>query len=287
MDTPNKIKTESTSIEEQITSERRGEVMVTHQPPNLDWLSETQINGSHRRFFLCRLGQSGSTWFAKLLNSHPDVFCSHERILSKIHPKTAASLEDQHHLIQWFAFDSQHETYRAVGDIGSIDLSLALELPRDKFTIGLLVSHPACQVIAHLQSTNLESYDPNQDQNQLQMETEIKNVFGIEAVNFPTADRVFLSICWLWYCILQNIHEVDYTLKLEDLFQIQPAQQALEALTGVKYDPQLIQHSLTGEERSLAGNVESPSIFFDKRPQQRHWYKAMVHPLAEQLGYTI
>jgi hypothetical protein len=35
---------------------------------------ERELRGTHRRFLVTRMGSSGSTWLAKLLNSHPEVF---------------------------------------------------------------------------------------------------------------------------------------------------------------------------------------------------------------------
>src|SRR5215831_7852275 len=36
-------------------------------------LSVLEMTGSHRRFLVARQGSTGSTWLAKLINSHPDV----------------------------------------------------------------------------------------------------------------------------------------------------------------------------------------------------------------------
>ena len=57
-------------------------------------LSGLPVAGSHRRFLVHRLGSTGSTWLAKLLNSHPDVFCYHEGVISKIFPARSYGNEE-------------------------------------------------------------------------------------------------------------------------------------------------------------------------------------------------
>lgn len=253
-----------------------------------EWLADTPINGTHRRFFLCRLGQSGSTWFAKLLNSHPDVFCSHERILSKIHPKTAASLDDQYHLIQWYAFDSQHETYQAVGDIGSLDLFLAISLPRDIFRIGMLMRHPINQIHTRM---NVIDHDPSElkiDDKRLATEFYIKRDMGINASKYDPVDRYFLVNTWFWRRQFERAREVDCVIQVEKLNDVEYAQKALLDLTGVEYDEALLERALAKRENARARKVETTQEAFDQlTPQQQEWYRFMVNDLAEEFGYSI
>src|SRR5438105_4434195 len=106
-------------------------------------LSELQVSGPHRRFLVQRLGSTGSTWLAKLLNSHPDVFCYQEGVISKIFPARSYGNEEILGFIQLLSEDRMHDAYAAVGDVGSTWLPHVLALPRDKFSSGLLLRHPA------------------------------------------------------------------------------------------------------------------------------------------------
>jgi hypothetical protein len=82
-------------------------------------LSELEVSGSHRRFLVQRLGSTGSTWVAKLLNSHPDVFCYHEGVIAKIFPSRSYGNAEILTFIDLIAEDRMHDAYAAVGDVGS------------------------------------------------------------------------------------------------------------------------------------------------------------------------
>lgn len=253
-----------------------------------EWLADTRINGAHRRFFVCRLGQSGSTWFAKLLNSHPEVFCSHERILGNIHPQTGVSMEDQHRLIQWYASDTQHETYKAVGDIGSLDLFLAVSLPRDIFQIGMLMRHPLNQIHTRM---NVIHHDPSElviDDKRLATEFYIKRDLGIDASKHSELDRYFLVNTWFWHRQFERAREMDTVIQVERLNEVEYAQQVLQDLTGVHYESALLERALAKRENARAKKVASTKEAFDQfTPQQQEWYRFMVNDLAEEFGYSI
>jgi hypothetical protein len=70
-----------------------------------DFVSRLHVSYSHRRFVVARMGATGSTWLAKLLNSHPDVFCSHERIIAQVFPAGEFGAPDLEKLIELLAAD--------------------------------------------------------------------------------------------------------------------------------------------------------------------------------------
>jgi len=256
--------------------------------PNLDWLAETQINGNHRRFFVCRLGQTGSTWLAKLINSHPEVLCLHEAILFKIHPKFSYSLEDQYDLIRWYCADTQHRAYSALGEIGSLDLNLAIKLPREIFTIGLLLRHPANQLFTRLGTAKEDLRVFEIDEKKLRIEYFLKEKFGIHASKYESEDRLFLRMAWMWKKKLEGSKDVDCILKVEEFNNLDYAQETLLKLTGVHYEPSFLERAIDKKENVRAKKVETPREAFNQfTPQQQEWYKLMVNELAEEIGYFI
>src|ERR1700692_3299627 len=82
-------------------------------------LSTIRVSTSPRRFLVNRMGSTGSTWVAKLLNSHPDVFCSHEGIFAKAFPSYEVDAKQIVTFIQFLAANTTHGAYSALGDIGS------------------------------------------------------------------------------------------------------------------------------------------------------------------------
>src|SRR5271170_4675964 len=90
--------------------------------------STIEILGDHHRFVVARMGSTGSTWLAKLLNSHLDVFCTHEQVLSRIIPRGDVSSADICDLVHEIATITHHGAYRAAGDVGSIWLTHAVAL---------------------------------------------------------------------------------------------------------------------------------------------------------------
>src|SRR5579872_3886673 len=120
-----------------------------------------ELWGAHRRFVVARMGSTGSTWLAWLLNSHPDVMCTHERILSRVFPKRSYDSNDLAELIRLMALDTMHSAYLAAGDVGSV-WSPHLHVLSGKFTTALLVRHPA-----RCLNTRLRGYPSNQAFNEI------------------------------------------------------------------------------------------------------------------------
>src|SRR5277367_7028576 len=86
-------------------------------PPLRNEFSQLEILGNHRRFVVARMGSTGSTWLAKLLNSHVDVFCTHEQVLCRVASAGAVSSADTCSLVREIATSTHHGAYRAAGDV--------------------------------------------------------------------------------------------------------------------------------------------------------------------------
>src|SRR5207244_10635362 len=77
-------------------------------------LGSLELNGSHRRFLVNRMGGTGSSWLVKLLNPHPEVFCYHEGVIIRTFPASSYGSEDIISFIRWLALDRSEE--RRVGN---------------------------------------------------------------------------------------------------------------------------------------------------------------------------
>jgi hypothetical protein len=83
--------------------------------------------------------QPVAPWLAKLLNSHPDVFCYHEGVVSRVLPNRSYTQEDIFDFIDSLALNSTNGAYQAVGDVGSVWLGHIMNLAR--------LQQPFCFVI--------------------------------------------------------------------------------------------------------------------------------------------
>jgi hypothetical protein len=99
--------------------------------------------GAHRRFFVARQGGAGSTFLAKVLDSHPDVTCAHEGVLMQAYPKRHIEAADLERYYEWMLFDTAHEAYAAAGDVGSAWIEHLAASPDDpRLVTGFLNRHP-------------------------------------------------------------------------------------------------------------------------------------------------
>ncbi len=101
------------------------------------------------------MGSTGSAWLAKLLCSHPEVYCSHEAVVAQVYPAKRYTADEVLRFIEYFAWDTKHHAYKAVGDVGSVWSSQLPYLP--SFTTAVLVRHPA-----RLLYTRLKIYPTDQ-----------------------------------------------------------------------------------------------------------------------------
>src|SRR5579872_5516236 len=103
-------------------------------------LSGLSPQGNAKRFVVSRMGSTGSTWLAKLVNAHPDVLCSHEGIIGHVYPSKSYGTDDVVTFLEYLAWDTKHNAYAAIGDIGSVGSEILPALP---ITKGILIRHPA------------------------------------------------------------------------------------------------------------------------------------------------
>ncbi|MEA2935890.1 MAG: hypothetical protein QOD74_2536, partial [Variibacter sp.] len=173
--------------------------------------------GEPRRFFVSRLGGSGSTWFAKTLNSHPDVFCSHEGVLALVYPRRAYDDDDHFRFIERMARDNMHGSYRAIGDVGSTWLGQQIVFPK-QWTTGWLVRHPVRTLNTVMQNVLAEGegFPPV-------AETEwnpISLMFEVDCAKLSPGDLFLLHQAEVWarsLLYVKYFRAADHIIRIEDM----------------------------------------------------------------------
>ncbi len=251
-------------------------------------LRNLRCYGGHRRFLIARLGSTGSTWLAKLLNSHPEVYCEHEGVLQKVYPKINYGSDDIIQFIQTIAYDTHHNAYRATGDVGSIWLTHVNILPKDLFATGLLIRHPARYLctkiyIAKKETTVFKFTEIESKYNEL-----LKEIWGIDLSLLDDIDRLFVRNSFLWVAQLALNSKSNVLIKIEQMRDTNYAKEILYSLTGVEYDDYLIENMTTKKENVRSNQPSSLKSLMEKfTPKQREWYNIIVSDVAEYIGYTV
>lgn len=102
------------------------------------------------RYVILTVGHSGSCWVAKMLNSHREVFCSHEALYQTIYPERwrLCDIEKNRRaelaLIDYLTFGTAIKgCYKAYGDVGSLYLPESWDYARKKgLKVAMLIRHP-------------------------------------------------------------------------------------------------------------------------------------------------
>lgn len=242
-------------------------------------LAEIRLAGDHRRFLVNRMGSTGSTWFAKLLNSHPDVFCTHERVVSRAFPARCYGEEDILNLIRMLATDQMHGAYRAVGDVGSIWLGHAVNLPA--FKTAVLLRHPA-----RILNTRLSVTDASFTEIPEASKRCIREVWDIEPEEYPPADQLFLHDLSTFASHVWALGRVQM-IRLEDLRDLEYCGSVLWELTGVEYRMAAVSRMLRERVNRRTAQRAIPDILRTFTRQQQEWYQLMLAEAALHLGYDL
>ena len=249
-----------------------------------DQISNIALWGSHRRFVVARMGSTGSTWLAHLLNSHPDVAATHEQILARVFPKRSYNSDDLVQLIRLMATDTMHGAYLAAGDVGSVWAPHLLAL-RGKFTTALLVRHPARSL-----NTRLRTYPSDQSFTEIPtwVPGVVRELWDIDTEKMSPLDRIFvldLATFAAQSCLLGR---VDAVLRIEDLQELEYCRDALWRLTGLRYPAMLIvraSHQRVNTRTPRGTTIRE--ILSGFTPSQRHWYYTMLRDAAPLFEYDL
>lgn len=245
--------------------------------------STLDYKGYHRRFLVNRMGATGSSWLAKLINSHPDAYCFLEGAARRVFPRTDCRERDIFNFIRYLAWDTQHLAYRAFGDVGSVFLGHVVYAPKDRFTTAILTRHPLRMLHTRLVSiakgeTNFTQFNADG----------ILRMFGVSLCDVSETDAHFLNDCCIWAGTAEHFGDVDVLIQIESLKDPMVAQDVLLKLTGLSYQKKTIEalnsqiiNSRTDTENTLE------KIFESFTPTQKEWYAGHVAPLADAVGYTL
>jgi hypothetical protein len=237
---------------------------------------------SPRRFLVARMGSTGSAWFAKLLNTHPEVFCSHEGLLAGVYPAKQYTADDVDRFIAYFMWDNKHGAYKAIGDVGSIWDSHLESLP---FNTALLVRHPA-----RILYTRLATYPFGQAFTTIPQawRVQVRQTIGVDLDAHGPVDQIFLYDACVFAGQAHWLRRGAHVIRIEDMQELRSCQAALKALTGVDYDRSLLRRLLGRRVNQRTDAPERISrIVAAFTPQQREWYQTIVGPIIDDFGYRL
>jgi hypothetical protein len=245
------------------------------------FLTRLQVYCSHRRFVVARMGSTGSTWLAKLLNSHPDVFCSHEQVVSQIYPAREFGGADIERLIEHLATDCMHNAYAAVGDVGSVWSGYAIGLS-GKFTTGLLIRHPAHIVNRRLVTRALDFTTIGPE-----ARMSIETLWGIPMDSVEPLDQAFIHDLHTFACQLYRLDQIDCVMRVEDFREPERCHESLQQLTGIEYEEPLVTRALACRVNVGPVTRSVPEILEGFTPDQRDWYERILGDVASHFGYDL
>ena len=244
-------------------------------------LSKLDIRGEHHRFLVNRMGSSGSTWLVKLLNSHPDVFCYHEGVLAQIYPLKSYTSEHVVNFIRWLAWDDMHGAYKAIGDVGSSWLGHIQEVPRNLFTTGMLLRHPA-----RMLNTRLKVFEKDKSFTEIDPSTlrQAEERWGIRARD--EMDQVFLQDLFHIVAQIRAIDTVDVVIHLERMNDVEYCCNILQQLTGIHHEPSVVDLFIHNPVNRRTNTPSVQAVLQQFSSDQRAWYKVMLDDLP-RCGYAL
>jgi hypothetical protein len=244
-------------------------------------LSKVAVNGDSRRFVINRMGSTGSTWLAKLLNSHPDVFCSHEGIVEHVFPSCSYTSDDIIRFIEYLAWDAKHGAYHAIGDVGSVWASHIPSLP---FTTALLVRHPA-----RLLQTRLEVYPRDQSFTEISPDSAacLREIWDLDLNAQEPLDRIFLHDLWTFVAQVWLLDKVGMVIRIEDMRNAGNCHRILKMLTGLEYPDGLVETCLGKQVNQRSGKAgrRISEIINGFSMKQREWYHLIMGGTLGYFGY--
>ncbi len=245
-----------------------------------------KAGSSDRRFLVTRMGGTGSAWLAKVLNSHSDVFCSHEGILAQVYPRTTYDADDLFKFTERLAADIMHGAYRAFGDVGSAWLPQFRLIPRSLFTTAMLVRHPI-----RVLNTRLSRLPAN-DMSHREIDREqIEAIFDVDTRGLGPRDLHFLHDAGIWArSIVEALHfrPVEHVIRIEDLADTHNLIDVLRQFTGLEYSEALVKPFVNAPVNRGDGTALSTANIFSRfTDQQQHWYLQYIDPLAKKVGYMV
>jgi hypothetical protein len=248
--------------------------------PILEEISLSHLQPHGRRFVVARMGSTGSAWLAKLLNSHPDVFCSHEGVAARAYPARSYGHADILRFLNWLAWDTMHGAYTAIGDVGSIWQLHAAALR--EFQTAVLMRHPA-----RLLNTRLATYAHDRSFTEIETDADLREVWDIDMSACEPLDRVFLHDLFIFASQTWAAERGVRLIRIEDMSDTAHCLRELAHLTGIDYDPGLVERAIRKRVNQRAQPMAIPQIVASFTPRQREWYGLVLREAAPRLGYDL
>jgi hypothetical protein len=244
-------------------------------------LSKLTVNGDSRRFVINRMGSTGSNWLAKLLNSHSDVFCSHEGVVGHVYPSRSYTSDDIIRFVEYLAWDTKHGAYHAIGDVGSV---WAGHIPHVPFTTALLVRHPA-----RVLQTRLEVYSRDQSFTEISPDAAacLREIWDLDLNGQKPLDRIFLHDLWTFASQLWALDKVGMVIRIEDMHNAENCHRILKTLTGLDYPGGLVETCLGKQLNRRSGKAgrRISEIVSGFSTKQREWYHLIMCGTLGYFGY--
>lgn len=226
------------------------------------------------------MGGTGSAWLAKLLNSHPDVFCTHEAVAARAFPAKEYPASNILNYLRWLAWDTMHDAYAAIGDVGSVWQTHAAAL--DGFRTAVLVRHPA-RVLA----SRLAIYPHDQSFTEIKLAADIREIWDIDISGFDPADQIFVHDLHIYASHVWSSRRGVRILRIEDFTEPECCQEAAKYLTGLDYPAALVDQAIQRPVNQRAKPMPIPEIVSGFTAPQREWYRFMLREAAPELGYAL
>ncbi|OLB24677.1 MAG: hypothetical protein AUH15_00465 [Acidobacteriales bacterium 13_2_20CM_55_8] len=249
-------------------------------------LGSLELNGSHRRFLVNRMGGTGSSWLVKLLNTHPEVFCYHEGVIIRTFPASSYGSEDIISFIRWLALDDMKGAYKAVGDVGSAWIGHLTSVPKELFTTGILFRHPA-----RMLNTRLNVFKTDKSFTEINVDNlrRIAETWGINGFERSEMDQIFLQDLYNFKTQIDAANSADIVIQLELMSSdLHYCEDILSKLTGRFYERALVEPMLNSPvNRRSQGAASIQTVLDGFTEDQRAWYRAILQDSISKVGYDL
>jgi hypothetical protein len=242
--------------------------------------NQEELQPRGRRFLVARMGGTGSAWFAKLLNSHPDVSCSHEGVAARVFPEKSYAEGDILRFVRWLAWDTMHGAYESIGDIGSIWQAHAAGL--EAFRTAMLVRHPA-RVLA----SRIATYPHDQSFTDIGSAADIRELWNIDIDRIEATDRVFLHDIYIFASHIWSLRLGVPFIHIEELSDPEQCHKYAKYLTGLDYPANLVENAIRNPVNQRVKQKPIPQVVSQFTARQREWYGLFLRDAAPELGYDL
>lgn len=249
-------------------------------------LGRLELNGSHRRFLVNRMGGTGSSWLVKLLNTHPEVFCYHEGVIIRTFPLSSYRSEDIVSFIRWLALDDMKGAYKAVGDVGSAWIGHLTSVPKELFTTAILFRHPA-----RMLNTRLNVFKTDKSFTEINVENLqcIAETWGIDVFDRSEMDQIFLQDLYHLKTQIDAANSAEIVIRLELMTtDLDYCEDILCKLTGRFYERALTDPMLNSPvNRRTQGATSIQTVLDGFTEEQRDWYRIILEDSISKVGYDL